>query len=158
MNGLFLEPWIVPPEPSLMRLALEAADEEGLDRCDAWPEGARGGVVFGGLPPFLTWHGILGGRHHLLLLQAREVGALVPGARITTLPEGWLENLDLVALARPLSRHPAFPGGAAVHVVRVLGPGRAALRSLGESPGGVPGEVLARVSGVDPWEVKALRG
>jgi hypothetical protein len=158
MNGHFLEAWIVPPEPSLMRLALEAADAEGLDRCDAWPEAARGGVVFGDLPPFLTWHGVLGGRHHLVLVQAREVGALVPGARIAPLPERWLEDLDLPALARPLSRHPAFPGGAGVHVVRVVGPGRARMRSRGGVPGAIPGEVLARISGVEAWGVDVIAG
>ena len=43
------------------------------------------------------------GRHHLVLVQPREVGALVPGARTAPLPEGWLEDLDLASLARPLA-------------------------------------------------------
>ncbi|BDU72502.1 hypothetical protein [Mesoterricola silvestris] len=154
MDGIFLEPWLPPPEPGLARLAMEAADEAGLRSLDRWPEFRKGGIGFGDLPPFLAWHGVRGG-HHLILVQPREVGALVPGARAPGLPEGWLEDLDLEALARPLARHPGFPGGASVHVVRILGPGRFKVRSWGEAPGDLVAGVLGRISGVRDWSGSA---
>lgn len=150
MDGLFLEPWLPPPGPGLARLAMEAADEAGLARLEAWPEFQKGGIGFGGLPPFLAWHGVRGG-HHLILVQPREVGALVPGARPPQLPEGWLQDLDLEALARPLARHPAFPGGASIHVVGILGPGRMRVRTRGEDPGDLVAGVLERISSVRGW-------
>jgi hypothetical protein len=155
MDGTFLEPWIPPAEPDPMRLALEAADEAGRDRCDAWPAFRMGGVAFGDLPPFLAWHGVVDGRHHLVLLQAREAGGLVPGARARPLPEGWLAALDLEALAAPLARHPAFAGGAAVHVAGILGPGEVAVRSYGGQAPAVVEAVLARVTAVGRWRIGA---
>jgi len=153
MDGIFLEPWLPPPVPDLARLAMEAADEASLARLDSWPEFRKGGIGFGGLPPFLAWHGVQGG-HHLILVQPREVGALVPGARPPGLPEGWLEELDLEALARPLARHPAFPGGASIHVARVLGPGQARVRTRGEAPGDLVAQVLERISSVRGWSLR----
>jgi len=132
---------------------MAAADDAGLARCDAWPEWRKGGVGFGDLPPFLPWHGCAGGRHHLILVQPREVGALVPGARPRPLPEAWLEALDLGALARPLARHADFEGGASVHVVRVLGPGRAEARTSGAPAADLVSAVLERLSGVTGWAV-----
>lgn len=140
-------------EPSLGRLAMEAADAEGLRELRAWPDVRGNGVVFGDLPPFLCWTGSEDGRHHLVLLQARELGALVPGARIAALPEAWLCDLDLESLARPLRCHPAFPGGASVHVVRVRGAGEASLRTVGVASGGILQEVLGRLTGVVRWRV-----
>lgn len=157
MDGTFLEPWILTPEPDLARLAMEAADEAGVNRCDAWPEFRKGGVGFGDLPTFLPWHGYMGERaekgHHLILIQAREVGALVPGSRPQPMPEGWLESLDFESLARPLARHPAFPGGASIHVVGVLGPGRARVRTWGQPATGLVSRVMERVSGIAGWEI-----
>ena len=146
-----LGPWIPPEVPDLARLAMEAADAAGVRSLDAWPERRKGGIGFGALPPFLAWHGLEGGRHHLVLLQAREVGALVPGARTAPLPVGWLEDLDLDGLARPLACHPDFPGGASVHVVRLAGAGRARVRTLGEPGPAVVRAVLERLTGVGAW-------
>ncbi|HLO66324.1 MAG TPA: hypothetical protein VK188_04855 [Holophaga sp.] len=146
-----LSPWIPPSEPDPFRLALEAADEAGLATVDAWPAFEKAGVVFGGLHPFLCWRG----GDHLVLVQARELGALVPGAQVRPLPEGWLEALDLPALARPLARHPDFPGGAAVHVARVEAPGRARCRTWGAPGAGIVEAVLERLSGIPGWEVEA---
>jgi hypothetical protein len=87
-----------------------------------------------------------------VLLQAREVGALVPGARIVPLPAGWLADLDLESLARPLAVHPAFPGGAAIHVVRLTGQGRAQVRTLGGPAPEVVRAVLERLTGLGVWE------
>lgn len=148
-----LEPWIPPERPDLARLALEAADEEGSGGMGPWPEILKGGIGFGSLPPFLPWHGQLHGGHHLVLLQPREIGALVPGARPRTLPAGWLKALDLEALAKPLARHPAFPGGASIHVVAILGPGRASARTWGAAAGNLVAAVLAQVSSVETWTV-----
>ena len=111
-----LEPWIPPANPDLARLAMDAADSEGVVSLTAWPEADKGGVRFGALPPFLAWRGMAEGRIHLVLLQPREVGALVPGARTAPLPEGWLDALDLDSLARPLRHHPHLMG-CAVHAV-----------------------------------------
>lgn len=146
-----LQPWLPPAEPDLVRLAWEAADAEGIAALHAWPEVRKGGIGFGDLPPFLAWRGTSGHRHHLVLLQAREVGALVPGARTTPLPAGWLEALDLEALARPLARHPAFPGGASVHVVHLPGGNVARIRTRGEAATALVAEVLRRVSGIQVW-------
>ena len=151
MDRIFIEPWLPPLEPSLARLAMEAADEAGQERCGAWPEVRKGGVAFGDLPPFLAWHGVAGGRHHLFLVQAREVGALVPGARPRPLAEARLERLDLEALAQPLARHPAFPGGASVHVLHLLGPGRGRVRTYGVAGGPLVPELLARLTGIKEW-------
>ena len=151
MDSIFLEPWFPPNEPSLARLAMEAADAAGLQSLRAWPEVRKGGIGFQDLPPFLPWHGRQGGQHHLVLLQAREVGALVPGAHTRGLPAGWLEALDLGALARPLVRHPDFQGQASVHVVQLAGPGQGMVRTLGEPGEAVVKAVLARVSGVVDW-------
>ena len=152
-----VEPWIPPKEPSLGRLAMEVADAEGLRDLRAWPEVRGNGVVFRDFPPFLCWTGSEDGHHHLVLLQARELGALVPGARIADLPAGWLRELDLESLVRPLRRHPAFPGGVSVHVVRVHKAGEAYRRSAGLQPRTIVQEVLERLSGITPWRVAGER-
>lgn len=149
-----LQPWLPPAEPDLVRLAWEAADEAGDGALRAWPELRKGGIGFGDLPPFLAWQGTSGHRHHLVLLQAREVGALVPGARTAPLPPGWLEALDLEALARPLARHPAFPGGASVHVVHLPGGNVAQVRTRGEAAADLVAEVLRRVSAIQVWQIE----
>jgi hypothetical protein len=146
--ALTISPWLPPEQPDLARLAMAAADAAGIGALRAWPELRKGGIGFGPLPPFLAWQGREGGRRHLVLLQAREVGALVPGAKTVPLPERWLENLDLDDLARPLASHPAFPGGTAVHVVRLVGAGRAQVRTLGEPGPAVVRAVLERLTGV----------
>ena len=153
MPEIHAEPWIPPAEPPLPRLAMDAADRAGVPALRAWPEVSGNGVRFGGLPVFLAWK-VLAGGWHLVLLQPREVGALVPGARIEPLPEDWLGHLDLPALARPLALHPDFPGGASVHVVRVHGPGRAAVRSSAPPAPGVLAAVLGRLSGLEAWRVE----
>lgn len=154
MPSLAVEPWILPPQPDLARLAMEVADALQVAELRAWPEARKGGIGFGDLPPFLSWHGLKKGQHHLVLLQPREVGALVPGARIQPLPQGWLDALDLESLARPLAHHPAFEGGASVHVVR-LSPGESApalyLRSYGQPAPDLVQAVLEQVSAVRIW-------
>lgn len=150
MPDFDLQPWIPPATPDLTRLAMEAADEEGVVSLAAWPEADKGGVRFGGLPPFLAWRGVAEGRIHLVLLQPREVGALVPGARTAPLPMGWLEALDLDSLARPLRHHPDL-GGCAVQVVSLPASGEAHVRSAGPSAPGLIAAVLDRVSGVKVW-------
>jgi hypothetical protein len=144
-------PWLPPDQPDLARLAMAAADAAGIRELRAWPEKRKGGIGFLDLPPFLSWQGQEGGRRHLVLLQPREVGALVPGARTAPLPEGWLERLDLDSLARPLACHPDFPSGAAVHVVHLAGIGRAQVRTAGEAGPGVVRAVLERVTGIAGW-------
>jgi hypothetical protein len=156
MDGMLLEPWIPPAQPDLVRLALEAADAAGIQGRDAWPRWEKGGIGFGDLPPFLPWRGLKEGGHHLVLVQPRELGALVPGARPRPLPEGWLEALDLEALARPLAAHPAFPGGAAIHVAAVEAPGRARARAWGRPEPELVGAVLARLSAVAAWRVEIV--
>jgi len=145
-------PWLPPEQPDLARLAMAAADAAGIRELRAWPELRKGGIGFGDLPPFLSWRGEEGGRLHLVLVQPREVGALVPGARSAPLPERWLESLDLDSLARPLACHPDFPGGASVHVVRLAGPGRAQVRTLGEPGPALVRAVLERLTGVVAWD------
>ena len=154
MSPLTVEPWILPPQPELARLAMEVADLLDVRLLRAWPEARKGGIGFGDLPPFLSWHGVREGRHHLVLLQAREVGALVPGARIQALPPNWLATLDLDSLARPLAHHPAFEGGAAVQVVRLVGAAgnpEVHVRSYGEPAFDVVRAVLDQVSSVKLW-------
>ena len=129
---------------------MEAADAEDVATLSAWPEADKGGVRFGGLPPFLAWRGVAEGRIHLVLLQPREVGALVPGARTAPLPKGWLEALDLESLARPLRHHPHLMG-CAVHVVSLPASGEAHVRSAGPAAPGFIAAVLDRVSGVKVW-------
>ena len=153
MSGLFLAPWLPPTDFDLLRLAMEAADANGSGRCDAWPEFRQGGIGFKALPAFLAWHGFDGAGHHLILVQPREVGALVPGARTRPLPERWLEDLDLEALAAPLARHPDFPGGASVHVAGILAPGLVRVRTRGRAPGDLVADVLERISAVRGWRV-----
>ena len=150
MPDFDLEPWIPPANPDLARLAMDAADAEGVVSLTAWPEADKGGVRFGGLPPFLAWRGAVEGRIHLVLLQPREVGALVPGARTAPLPKGWLEVLDLDSLARPLRHHPQMMG-CAVHVVSLQTSGEAHVRNAGPSAPGLIAAVLDRVSGVKVW-------
>lgn len=144
-------PWLVPDQPSLMALAFEAADREGAASIQSWPEPARGGLVFGDLPPFLPWILREATGCHLLLFQARELGALVPGARIAPLAEGWLEGIDLEALARPLRLHPDLQPRPSVHVVRIEGRGRARVRSSGEKVPDSFLSVLQRLSGYPDW-------
>jgi hypothetical protein len=67
------------------------------------------------------------------------------------LPPSWLEDLDLDSLARPLARHPAFPGGASIHVVRILGTGTCRVRTRGAPAPEVVAGVLARLSAVASW-------
>lgn len=147
------EPWIPPAVPDLSVLAMAAADEAGVASLRAWPEARKGGLAFGGLPPFLCWRGLEGGRWHLVLLQPREVGALVPGARMVPLPPAWLESLDLESLARPLAKHPAFPGGASIHVVHLPGGNRFRARTFGVPSPSFVTEVLARTSHIQSWSL-----
>jgi hypothetical protein len=155
MDGIFIEPWIPPLEPDLARLAMESADLAGLPALEAWPEHAKGGIGFQALPPFLSWSGRQGAQRHLILLQAREVGGLVPGARTQSLPAGWLQALDLGALAGPLARHPALGGAASVHVVHLPEPGVAVVRTMGEPGEAVVRAVLARLTGLECWAFRA---
>jgi hypothetical protein len=154
-NSIEIAPWL-PGPADLARLAMEAADAAGLGALRAWPVLEKGGVSFGGLPPFLPWRGRTAGGQHLVLLQPRELGALVPGARPAGLPAGWLEALALEDLARPLGRHPDFPAGAAVHVVACLEPGRARVRSSAGPCPELVGAVLARLTGTAGWRVCQL--
>jgi hypothetical protein len=147
-----VEPWIPPASPDLAGLAMAAADDAGCEVLRAWPEIGRGGLVFGGLPAFLCWQGLVAGRWHLVLLQPRELGALVPGARTAALPAGWLDALDLQSLARPLARHPDFPGGCSVHVVSLPQPGRFRARTFGIDAAGLIAEVLRRTSSISEWQ------
>jgi hypothetical protein len=146
-----LHPWLPPAEPDLVRLAWEAADAAGVAALRAWPELRKGGIGFGDLPPFLAWQGTQAGCSHLVLVQPREVGALVPGASPAALPPGWLSTLDLASLARPLACHPDFPGGASVHVVHLPGGNRAIVRTWNEPAPALVAEVLHRLSGLDGW-------
>ena len=148
-----VEPWIPPAKPDLAVLAMDAADAAGVASLRVWPEFQKGGIAFGGLPPFLCWRGKGPDGWHLVLLQAREVGALVPGARTAPLPSGWLEALDLEALARPLARHPAFPGGASVHVAHLPGGDRVRVRTFGIPAPELVAEVLKRTSHIQIWNL-----
>jgi hypothetical protein len=150
---LCIEPWFPPASPDLAVLAMAAADEAGVDSLRAWPQLRKGGIGFGSLPPFLCWKGLRDGAWHLVLLQAREVGALVPGARTAPLPRGWLGELDLEALARPLARHPDFPGGASVHVVHLPGGAAFRVRTFGASALEVVAEVLKGTSHIRIWNL-----
>lgn len=150
-----LAPWLPPAEPDLARLAWDAADREGLGSLRGWPEVHKGGIAFGGLPPFLSWRGQDGGGWQLVLLQPRELGALVPGARVAPLPEGWLEALALEDLARPLVLHPDFPGGTSLQVAQLPHPGLARVRTAGRQAPELVGAVLARLTGREDWEVVA---
>jgi hypothetical protein len=88
-----------------------------------------------------------------VLVQAREVGALVPGSRTVPLPEGWFEALDLPALARPLARHPEFPGGTSVHLVHLPGGEAFRVRTFGQPAPGLVAEVLKRTSHIQIWNL-----
>ena len=148
-----MEPWIPPSSPDLAVLAMEAADLAGIQHLRRWPELRKGGIGFGDLPPFLCWRGRQVGAWHLVLLQAREVGAQVPGARMAPLPPGWLRDLDLESLVRPLARHPAFPGGTSVHVVHLPGTGIFQARTWGTPAPDFVAEVLRHASLIQIWNL-----
>ena len=148
-----VEPWLPPTSPDLATLAMAAADEAGAVTLRAWPEVRKGGIAFADLPPFLCWRGQDDHGWHLVLLQAREVGALIPGARTAPLPDGWLESLDLDALARPLARHPDFPGGASVHVAQLPGGEGFRTRTYGTAALGLVAEVLKHTSHIQVWNL-----
>lgn len=151
MNDLWVEPWILPLQPDLARWSMEVADQFGVRELGAWPEARKGGIGFGTLPPFLSWLGVQQGKRHLVLLQAREVGALVPGAHTAPMPHQWLESLDLESLARPLAHHPALGDGASIHVVHLKPTGEAQVRSYGAAAPDVIRAVLERLSDVRVW-------
>lgn len=151
MNHPQAAPWIPPAAPDLARLAWEAADAAGCASLRDWPVVKNAGIAFGGLPVFLCWRAFREA-HHLVLLQPREIGGLVYGARMEPLPEGWLENLDLDSLARPLALHPDFPGGASVHVVHLIARGRMRLRTFGEAAPSLVAAVVERLTGISGWE------
>ena len=151
MNDLRVEPWILPHQPDLARLAMEVADQLDVRELRAWPEARKGGIGFGSLPPFLSWLGVQNGTRHLVLLQPREVGALVPGARTAPLPNQWLEDLDLESLARPLACHPALGAGASVHVVHLKPKAEVQVRTYGDAAPDVIRAVLERLSDVQVW-------
>jgi len=150
---LSVEPWIPPTSPDLAVLAMAAADEAGVASLRAWPELRQGGIGFGALPSFLCWRGRWDEAWHLVLLQVREVGALVPGARTLPLPAGWLKALDMASLARPLARHPAFPGGASVHVVHLPGGDSFQVRTFGTPAPELVAEVLKHTSSIQIWNL-----
>jgi hypothetical protein len=153
LGMITIEPWIPPASPDLALLAMDAADEAGIPSLRTWPERRKGGIGFGDLPPFLCWRGEQNGAWHLVLLQPREVGALVPGAHTMSLPTGWFEALDLPSLARPLARHPDFPGGAAVHVVHLPGGDICRVRTFGVAAPDLVTEVLKRTSHIQIWNL-----
>lgn len=148
-----VEPWIPPATPDLALLAMAAADQSNRPSLRAWPRVAKGGIVWENLPPFLAWRGQVDGRWALVLLQAREVGALVPGSRTSPLPPGWLEAIDLESLGPPLARHPAFPGGTSVHVVHLPGGPSCRVRSFGTGAPEVVEAVLRRISSIQNWNL-----
>lgn len=143
-------PWLPPASPSLERLAWDVADAEGLSTLRAWPEIRMAGVAFGGLPPFLCWQ-VFDGAHHLVLLQVREIGALLRQSNLEVLPDRWLESLDLAALARPLARHPDFPSGTTVHVVQLIAPGHLQVRDHGHAAPDAVIFVVQRLTGIADW-------
>jgi len=155
MSSLHLEPWIPPVEPDLARLAMDVADRLDVAELRGWPELRKGGIGFWVLPPFLSWHAVQDGAHHLVLLQPREVGALVPGARLEPLPNRWLGTLDFESLARPLAHHPAWGGAeASVHAVSVKPKAEGAeilVRTWGTEAPEVVRAVLSEVSSVRLW-------
>ena len=130
---------------------MEVADQFNVRELRAWPEARKGGIGFGALPPFLSWLGVQHGIRHLVLLQPREVGALVPGARTAPLPHQWLEDLDLESLARPLAYHPALGAGTSVHVVSIKPKAEVQVRSYGVAAPDVIRAVLERLSDVQVW-------
>ncbi|MFZ4514027.1 MAG: hypothetical protein ACOYNX_10400 [Geothrix sp.] len=146
-----LEPWLPPEAPDLAVLAMKAADLAGSASVRAWPERRKGGIGFGDLPPFLCWRGQVGTAWHLVLVQPRELGSLVPGARIQPLPPHWLADLDLQALAGPLALHPDFPGGASVHVVHLPGGTTLSVRTHGTPAPELVVATLLRLSPVPDW-------
>ncbi len=152
-----ISPWIPAAEPDLARLAMEVADRLDVAELRAWPEHRKGGIGFWVLPPFLSWHAERNGEHHLVLLQPREVGALVPGAQSEPLPNRWIVTFDFESLARPLAHHPAWGGAvASVHAVsvrpRAEGEGAEVLvRTQGADAPEIIRAVLDRVSGVKVW-------
>lgn len=153
MNEPFeAKPWIPPTTPDLARLAWEAADAAGVASLREWPVVKQAGIAFGELPTFLCWR-VFQGTHHLVLLQPRELGALVEGARHSPLPPDWLETLDLEALARPLACHPDFPGGTSVHVVRLPAPGRMEVRTFGQAAPEAVCTVVEHLTGITGWMV-----
>jgi hypothetical protein len=146
-------PWIPPTSPDLAVLAMEAADRAGVPSLRIWPERRQGGIGFGTLPPFLCWRGFVNGAWHLVLLQAREVGALVPGAQTAPMPKDWLDELNLESLARPLAWHPDFPGGVSVHVVHLPGGDSCRVRTFGSPAPELVAEVLKRTSHIQVWHL-----
>lgn len=157
MSDLHLEPWIPPAEPDLARLAMEVADRLEVAELRGWPELRKGGIGFWVLPPFLSWHAVKDGAQHLVLLQPREVGSLVPGARMEPLPNRWLGTLDFESLARPLAHHPAWGGAvASIHAASVAPKAEGEgvdvwVRTYGASAPDVIRAVLDRVGGVKLW-------
>jgi hypothetical protein len=151
-----LAPWIPPETPDLALLAMEAADQAGVTRLRAWPEVRQNGIAFGDeLPTFLCWRGQVDGREHLVLLQVREVGALVPEAQVDLLPVRWLLDLAFEDLARPLAIHPAFPGGASVHAIQILGPTLYRVRTHGQAAPQLIDQVLERLTDIPDWHPEA---
>jgi diaminopimelate epimerase len=69
--------------------------------------------------------------------------------------EGDLDGLPIERLAPPLRRHPDLRDGANVNFVKVVGPGRLAVRTFER---GIEGETLACGSGVVASAVVAARG
>jgi hypothetical protein len=67
------------------------------------------------------------------------------------MPEGWFEVLDLESLARPLARHPDFPGGASIHVVHLPGGDSFRIRSYGFPAPDLVTRVLERTSHIQIW-------
>jgi hypothetical protein len=151
MDDPFLEPWIPPGLPDLASLAMAAADAEGVANLRAWPERRKGGIGFGDLPPFLCWRGRAENHWQLVLLQPRELGALIPGAHPAAMAKDWLEAMDLDALGRPLARHPDFPGGASIQVVQVPRRGVFRVRTYGAAAPKLVAEVLSRITSCQVW-------
>ncbi|MBI4913215.1 MAG: hypothetical protein HY823_10795 [Acidobacteria bacterium] len=135
-----------------MRLVLEAEDREGPLEPPV-PQVRGNGLVLGALPSVLCWRGREGPRVQLMLLQARELGALVPGARMDPLPPGWLDSLDLAGLAQVLRGHPDFGPGCGVHGLAVQGPGAARRRGHGPWSGTLGAGALARLTGIGGWRI-----
>jgi hypothetical protein len=64
-----------------------------------------------------------------------------------------LDGLDLASLARPLARHPDFPGGTSVQVVHLPGGERFRVRTFGTPAPDLVVEVLKQLSHIQNWKL-----
>lgn len=146
-----IQAWIVPSAPSLEELSFKASESHGAVHVEIL-RALGGGIVLNEMPPFSAWMRSTKDEIDLVLLQARELGSLVPHARIQPFTKDWIHDIDLVSIHQTLSAHPDLNKKSLnLSFVHIAKNGHAHIRSFPKTNREVILAVLNKVSIRPDW-------